>query len=196
VGSEFDLDNIRAKLAGRTPRLQERPDIVRRAAVAAILRQAGPDTEVLLIRRAERPGDPWSGHMAFPGGHKEPTDADLLSTAIREAREEVGVDLRQHALLGQLDELPAIARGQFVGMTIAPFVFALRDEPTFRLNQEVAELVWGGLGRMARGEIDDVKELTYEGELRRLPAFRVQGHVVWGLTHHMLRSLFDTLAGR
>jgi 8-oxo-dGTP pyrophosphatase MutT (NUDIX family) len=132
--------------------------------------------------------------MAFPGGHKEPTDADLLATAIRETQEEVGLDLRGHSFLGQLDELPAIARGRFVGMAIAPFVFALRGQPSLATNQEVAELVWGGLGQMARGEMDDVKELHHEGELLRLPAFRVHGHVVWGLTHNMLRSLFEAIA--
>lgn len=196
--SDFDLDRIRERLSGRIARRQERPDITRRAAVAAILRvpEPGADTQVLLIRRTERAGDPWSGHMAFPGGHQEPTDPDLLATAQREAHEEVGIDLREHEYLGQLDELPAVARGRFVGMSIAPFVFALRGAPTLATSDEVAELVWAGLGQMARGEVDDIKELSYEGELRRLPAYRVGdgGHVVWGLTHHMLRSFFETLA--
>jgi 8-oxo-dGTP pyrophosphatase MutT (NUDIX family) len=172
---------------------------VRQAAVAAILREAvGPDgrrddddTEVLLIRRAERPGDPWSGHMAFPGGHFEPYDADLRATAIRETMEEVGLDLREHDYLGALDEIAATARGRLVGMIIAPHVFALRDVPLeLRPNFEVAELVWGRLGPMMRGEIDAIKELRYEGELRRMPAFRVHDNLVWGMTHNMLRSLF------
>ena len=54
------------------------------AAVAAILRQAPSGLEVLFIKRAERDGDPWSGHMAFPGGRREPHDSDLYSTALRE----------------------------------------------------------------------------------------------------------------
>lgn len=175
---------------------------MRRAAVAAILRTAvGPDghrddsdTQVLLIRRAERPGDPWSGHMAFPGGHSEPYDPDLRATAIRETMEEVGLDLRQHEYLGPLDEIAATARGRLVGMIIAPHVFALREVPLeLRPNFEVAELVWGKLGPMMRGEIDDIKELRYDGELRRMPAFRVDDNLVWGMTHNMLRSLFRVI---
>jgi 8-oxo-dGTP pyrophosphatase MutT (NUDIX family) len=201
VPHPFDLERIRQRLAGRIAQRQQRADITRRAAVAAILRAAPDaldpraDTHVLLIRRSERVGDPWSGHMAFPGGHQDPTDADLLSTARREALEEVGVDLNEHEYLGQLDELPAVARGHFVGMAITPFVFALRGAPELATNHEVAELVWAGLGQMARGEVDDIKELSYDGELRRLPAYRVgaAGHVVWGLTHHMLQSFLAVL---
>ncbi len=191
--SRFDLQTIREKLAGRSAVRQDRPDITRRAAVATILRPVGDDTEVLLIRRAERLNDPWSGHMAFPGGHHDPTDSDLLHTAIREAREEVGLDLGQHEYLGKLDELPAVARGKFVGMIIAPYVFAVRGSPELRPNDEVAAVVWGRLGQMASGAIDDIKELSYEGELRRLPAYRIDGNVVWGMTHYMLQSLFSAI---
>jgi 8-oxo-dGTP pyrophosphatase MutT (NUDIX family) len=156
------------------------------------LRQVPGDTEVLLIRRAERQGDPWSGHMAFPGGHAEPGDPDLRATAMRETLEEVGLDLGDHEYLGQLDEFAAVARGRLVGMTIAPHVFALRNDipPTLSPNYEVAELLWGSLGKMFRGELDAVKELTYDGETRHLPAFRVRDHLVWGMTHNMLCSLF------
>jgi 8-oxo-dGTP pyrophosphatase MutT (NUDIX family) len=165
--------------------------------VAAVLRPHGLDTEVLLIRRAERPGDPWSGHMAFPGGHHEPGDADLRETAMRETMEEVALDLRAHDYLGQLDEVNAMARGRAVGMTIAPHVFALRETteapPILQPNHEVAELLWGSLGKMFRGEVDAVKEISYGGETMHLPAFRVADHLVWGMTHGMLRSLFALL---
>ena len=165
----------------------------RRAAVATILRSAGPDVEVLLIRRAERADDPWSGHMAFPGGHQEPGDVDLRATAIRETLEEVGLDLTHHDYLGQLDELPARAGGQLVGMIVAPHVFALRGEPQLHLNAEVADVIWAPVGQMVRGEVDAIKELSYGGEFRRLPAFRVRDQIVWGMTHNMLRSLFALL---
>ncbi|HKU42519.1 MAG TPA: CoA pyrophosphatase [Polyangiales bacterium] len=166
----------------------------RRAAVAAILRPTGRETEVLLIRRAERAGDPWSGHMAFPGGHQDPEDSDLFQTAMRETFEEVGLDLSEHEHLGQLDLVPATLRGRRVGISIAPHVFALRAAaPVLRPNGEVAEIVWAELGPMARGELDAIKEWTYAGESRQVPCYRVHGHIVWGLTYHMLRSLFAVL---
>ena len=192
----FDIETIRRRLRAREARRQVAPT-PRRAAVAAILRPSDADTEVLLIRRAERPGDPWSGHMAFPGGHHEPVDRDLRETAMRETMEEVGLNLHEHEYLGQLDEVAAMARGKAVGMTIAPHVFALHnvhEAPlVLRPNHEVAELLWGSLGRMFRGEVDAIKEISYGGETLHLPAFQVEQQLVWGMTHGMLRSLFSLL---
>lgn len=132
--------------------------------------------------------------MAFPGGHHEPVDADLRATAMRETLEEVGLDLQGHEYLGQLDEVAAMARGRSVGMTIAPHVFALSEAPlVLRPNHEVADLLWGSLGCMFRGEVDAIKEISYGGETRHLPAFVVQEQLVWGMTHGMLRSLFALL---
>jgi 8-oxo-dGTP pyrophosphatase MutT (NUDIX family) len=165
------------------------------AAVAAVLRQGPLDTELLLIRRAERDGDPWSGHMALPGGHRHVEDVDLLATAMRETHEEVGLDLSRHDLLGSLDEHPASAQGKFTGIVIAPFVFGLRSDEELSPNHEVADMVWVPLGRMARGETDVVKELQREGRLMRFPGFGVGDHVVWGLTHRVLQSFF-TAVGR
>lgn len=51
------------------------------------------DPEVLFIKRAGRAGDRWSGHTALPGGKRDPQDADDVAAAIRETREEVGLDL-------------------------------------------------------------------------------------------------------
>jgi 8-oxo-dGTP pyrophosphatase MutT (NUDIX family) len=200
----FDIETIRRQLRARevSKRTEvqakaeagQGEDVPRRAAVAAILRSSGLDTEVLLIRRAERSGDPWSGHMAFPGGHHEPSDVDLRATAMRETLEEVSLDLREHEYLGQLDEVRAMVRGRFVGMTITPYVFALSAAPlVLRPNYEVAELLWGSLGQMFRGEVDAVKEISYDAEKLSLPAFLVKDQLVWGMTHGMLRALFALL---
>ena len=200
----FDIETIRRQLRARevSKRTEfqakaaagQGQDVPRRAAVAAILRPSGLDAEVLLIRRAERSGDPWSGPMAFPGGHHEPSDVDLRATAMRETLEEGSLDLREDEYLGQLDEVNAMARGRFVGMTITPYVFALSAAPlVLRPNYEVAELLWGSLGQMFRGEVDAVKEISYDAEKLSLPAFLVKDQLVWGMTHGMLRSLFALL---
>jgi 8-oxo-dGTP pyrophosphatase MutT (NUDIX family) len=186
------IPDIRKKLAGREPR-KYLGEAGRRAAVAAILRPGPHDTEVLLIRRAEREDDPWSGHIAFPGGHQDRGDLDLLATARRETLEEAGLELPDSALIAALDDHPATARGRFTGMVIAPYLFAIEGDPPLRPNHEVAELIWAPLGAMARGELDAVHELSREGHRMRFPGFAVGDHVVWGLTHRMLQSLFDVL---
>jgi 8-oxo-dGTP pyrophosphatase MutT (NUDIX family) len=201
-----ELDLHLAAVAARLAPLLDRPHVPAasgtHAAVAAVLREgAGHDggggAEVLLIRRAEREGDPWSGHMAFPGGRRDPGDADLLATALRETREEVGLDLgARGTLLGRLDDLQAISRSRPTGMTITPFVFSLSGEVALTFDpEEVAEALWVPLAPLARGE--GAGTVVYEREAGpvELPCWRVGGRVVWGLTHRMLQALFEVLAG-
>jgi 8-oxo-dGTP pyrophosphatase MutT (NUDIX family) len=192
---DVDLGTIRRRLAERDARRYGGPPPDRWAAVATVLRPGTDGAEVLLIRRAEREGDPWSGHIAFPGGHRDPGDSDLLATARRETREEVGLDLGSRDLIGALDEHAATARGRFMGMVIAPYVFV--TDPASRLtpNHEVEEVIWAPLGPIARGEVETVKEFVHEGEPMRFPGYRVGNHVLWGLTHRMLNDLLDILAG-
>ena len=105
------LRHIRDRLNAHEPAMPEIGPRTRQAAVAAVLRPGLDDTEVLLIRRAERPGDPWSGQMAFPGGHLEDDDPHLAHTAMRETAEEVGLDLADDALIGALAPIRANPRG-------------------------------------------------------------------------------------
>jgi 8-oxo-dGTP pyrophosphatase MutT (NUDIX family) len=164
----------------------------KQAAVAAVLRdgQAGP--EVLLIRRAEHPSDPWSGHMAFPGGRHDPTDSDLEATVVRETQEELGLNLlRDASLIARLDHVPAIARGRRTGLTIAPFVFELTAPSVIlKNNYEVAEALWAPLLPLMRGERATTTRYVYEGRTLELPAHDVDGRLVWGLTYRMLDELF------
>src|SRR5262245_27327606 len=108
---KMTIDKVRERISQRqASELHERGWA--RAAVAVVLRQIGEGLDLLLIQRSERHGDPWSGHMAFPGGRQHPSDIDLFATAARETCEEVGIDLNVHGeLLGHLDELRAIGNG-------------------------------------------------------------------------------------
>jgi 8-oxo-dGTP pyrophosphatase MutT (NUDIX family) len=167
-----------------------------RAAVAIIVREAADEQpEILLIRRAERPNDPWSGHMAFPGGREELHDPNLLATALRETREEIALDLeRTGRLLGQLQALPAVARGQFIGMEIVPFVFELTDQAPLAFNPaEVAEAIWIPLEPLRRGALRTTVPYELGGQRLNLPAHDFEGRIVWGLTYRMLDQLFALL---
>ncbi|MDQ3031882.1 MAG: CoA pyrophosphatase [Myxococcota bacterium] len=199
----LDLHRVREALRD-APHEIRGSEQTRHAAVSAILRPGSPagGPEVLLIRRAERPSDPWSGHMAFPGGRREPDDRDLRETAVRETREEIGLDLDVHGeLLGRLDDaIPGSAGGIVTGLIVQPYVWEVREVPGLVPNGvEVDELHWAPLVPMLRGERDTEHEYLWKGQPLRFPAFRVgegdAARVVWGMTHRMLQTLFARLRG-
>jgi 8-oxo-dGTP pyrophosphatase MutT (NUDIX family) len=166
-----------------------------RAAVAIVLRDVEDGPQVLLIRRSERADDPWSGHMAFPGGREDPGDESLLATAIRETREELALDLSTSGrLIGPLGDLPAVARGRRVAITITPFVFELtRDVELTYQPEEVAEVVWAPLDPLMNGQLRTTHAHERDGEAAVSPAHDVDGRIVWGLTYRMLENLFALL---
>ncbi len=170
--------------------MDERGDGLIWAAVAVIL---APDPEaLLLIRRAERLGDPWSGHMALPGGRQDPADPDLLATAIRETAEEVGLQLQPDHLIGVLDDvvprtpvLPPIA--------VRPYVFGLERRHPLAPNLEVAAARWVPLDLLLHPGTYNSVRLEVRGENREFPAYRFEDTVVWGMTERILSGLLDHL---
>lgn len=185
----LDLDRIRCRLA--TPRTDPAiPADARQAAVAVILRDRHGRTEVLFIQRAVKDGDPWSGHMAFPGGHKDPNDVDLLAAAIRETDEEIGLDISQARVIGSLP----VARPMSVRrtMVVKPFVFEIDGDPSFAPNHEVADIVWTPLEPMYRGENHAVD--SPDGGVMQFNGFRLGvHHFVWGMTYRMVQTFFETI---
>jgi 8-oxo-dGTP pyrophosphatase MutT (NUDIX family) len=189
------LPRIEQRLREHQPVVLDARQFDRQAAVAAILREQAGETQVLFIKRAQRPGDLWSGHMAFPGGHWEAGDADLAATAVRETREEIGLDLAQHArLLGHLDYLNVNPIGTGMDMLVVPFVFAVTGElPPFAPNHEVAAVLWGSLHDMFHGRSATRRDMKVRGGFRPYPGYDVQNEIVWGLTYRMLHGFFATL---
>ncbi len=194
----IDVELVRAAFRDRAHRPATLRGDERFAAVAAILHDRGGEAEVLLIRRAEKEGDPWSHHMAFPGGRQDPSDRDLLHTALRETEEEVGLTLvPERHLIGRLDDLQAVARGNRVGLVIAPFIFAIDSDPVLVPRvEEVEEVVWAQLSALARGTLDTKYGYQLGGQTVELPGYDVGGRVVWGMTHRMLGALLAALDGR
>lgn len=168
-----------------------------RAAVAAILRERpGADgAELFFIQRAEHPSDPWSGHIAFPGGRREPHDPTLLATAIRETREEVGVDLTSAELVGRLPDVPAFTRSKRGRLVVTPWVFAVRGELDVVPNREVASVLWTPFSSIARGEGRGTYAFTYEEKAYELPCIRLEPgqKVLWGMTYRMVETMLESL---
>ena len=190
----IDLPSIRERLAGHQGETVTPGRRTRQAAVAVILREQADQTEILFIKRAEKAGDPWSGQMAFPGGHREGADADLKAAAVRETLEEIGLDLAPSEYLGALDHHYAAPRGPRLDMLIAPHVFVINGNPRFDLNYEVAEVVWAPLAALAANGLHDTETLPVEGTPTVFNGYRLTGgHFVWGLTYRMLKDFFLTL---
>jgi 8-oxo-dGTP pyrophosphatase MutT (NUDIX family) len=191
----MDLSTIRLRLRDYRPSIVDHNGY-RRAAVAMILRERGGECEALLIQRSERPNDPWSGHMALPGGRHDPDDGDdLLRTAARETQEEVGIDLEQHGhLLGGLDDIQAIARDRPISLVIRPYVYALAGDVVPRPDgHEVRETVWLPLSHLTRPEGQGIYMRRLDGTSQEFPAFVYRGYTVWGLTYRMLCSFLSLL---
>ena len=184
------LDRLRERLAEHRPREDGGGGPLIWAAVAVLL---APDPDsLLLIRRAERADDPWSGHMALPGGRQDAADADLIGTAIRETAEEVGFSPTRAQLAGSLDDvvprtpvLPPIA--------VRPYVFTLPTRPSLVLNPEVAAIRWVSLDHLLDADTQDTFEIDLRGERRRFAAYRVDEGIVWGLTERIVSDLLRLL---
>jgi 8-oxo-dGTP pyrophosphatase MutT (NUDIX family) len=185
--------DIRGGLTKHEPKTLTSPSN-RGAAVAIVLREVEGSPEVLFIERARRDGDPWSGHMAFPGGRIDPEDAHARDAAERETREEVGVDLAGAEPLGRLDDLRgrhAAAPDQ--GLVISAFVYHAVDPAPLQPNWEVEQAFWFPVpalldaGRRVEYAVRLDRELRFPGILVGTP----ERHVVWGLTYRFLEIFFE-----
>ena len=183
------VEVIRRSLAAYQPARVD-DERVPRAAVALVLRTSGDDLELLLIRRAERAADPWSGQMGLPGGHRERSDRDLIQTAVRETHEEVSLDLGESGeLIGALDDLGAVARDGPVDLVISPFVFVVPGLAELRPDpREVRQVVWVPLSFLRSTLARTVYRRAVHGVEIDFPAYAYEGHIIWGLTHRILEQ--------
>ena len=186
------VQGVVAPLRKRRPKVLWWRKISRRSAVSLILRDGKQGAEVLMIKRAEREGDPWSGHMAFPGGVAEKQDGNSLATAIRETQEEIGIDLPECAeVVGRLSDISTPHRRGRKVMTVTVYVFETKAFPETRINHEVAEVVWIPLAFLAAPENRETMEWKKGGASESLPCYFYGGRRIWGLSLVMLDELLQ-----
>ena len=176
-------------LAGRAPRMAERDEPFKEAAVALVVRPvADDDAELLFIRRAQRAGDPWSGQIGLPGGRFDRTDDSLETTALRETMEEVGLDLRAEGrLLGMLDELrprtPVLPP-----IIVRPYVAVVEREPALVLSDEVAEARWVRVGELFAPATKVETTVRVRDLPMRVSAYQHGDFTIWGMTERILAT--------
>ncbi len=188
-------ERLERALASREAREVDAPGL-RQAAVSLVFREQDGALELLFMKRAEDPNDPWSGQIGFPGGRVEPTDSGFRAAAVRETAEEVGIDLDAWGeYLGPLDQLRAVARMRPVDLVIAPFAWRLREHRGVVANAEVASTHWVALDALLDTANHGTMEYDHAGAMLRFPCVRVAGLVIWGLTFRMFGELAERLAG-
>lgn len=186
----ISIDNAVERLQRLQPQRKWWRRWARRAAVAILLRERAGGLEMLMIERAHRPGDPWSGHMAFPGGMLSAHDRHSLAAAVRETHEEIGLDIGVATPIARLSEIVSPSHRGPRPLIITPYVFALHDEPTFTFNhREVADALWVPLHFL--------NDAANRGSLRwrqlQLPCYDWQGRRIWGLSLQMIDELLSHL---
>jgi ADP-ribose pyrophosphatase len=182
--------DIVSRLRSIVRREKPKPDAAHSwAAVAVIINTCL--NAILIGKRTINPEDPWSGDAAFPGGRfKQGVDSDLVETAIREAREEVGLDLNSDAeLLGVLEPF---SPSNAPSISVVPAIFALRNcNPALSINKvELSKVLWLNIN-------DIPKYIKVDVDIKGMkrPAIVMEDMVIWGLTYRILRRILKETIG-
>lgn len=184
-----------ARALERTPgRVIEPEQPMRRAAIALVLRMGEVrEPELLMIKRAEVERDPWSGHIACPGGRMEPGDKDLAQTAMRETWEETGIELsRVGRILGTLDDISP-RTPVLPPIIIRPFVAAVPSDVAIVQSPEVSAAFWVPMSALRDRAAWGMGTVQVRGTDREVSTFTHAGYTVWGLTERVLKQLLERM---
>lgn len=192
------IQEIIEQLSAHHPRRIPGRNRLTQAAVAAILNDHDGELKILLVKRASRPGDPWSGDMAFPGGRRQLEDPNTLATAIRETQEETGLLLNETDCIARLSDVVTRKHEHWRPMIVSPYLFQLSaqqaSEKTLELNQELQSRIWVPLHVL----FDEQQRKTMRWRLGpmnvKAPCLHYEGHRIWGLTLLMIDGLQKALS--
>jgi len=160
-------------------------------AVVAILLwdELGRGLQTLLVQRAEREGDPWSGQIGLPGGRVKQGVETPRTALHREVEEEVGINLEEVGVeLGSLSVGHPMRRME---MRVQPWVYGLKAKPKVSLGSEIADSFWVNLSELPSKM--QMTEIMIRKEPRSVESYLVDGKVVWGFTYRVLTELLPIL---
>ncbi len=181
--SDFDLNPELARLEGAEQRYP--------AAVLVPIIERENEARVLFTQRAEHLSS-HAGQISFPGGKMDPHDANIAETALREAREEIGLDPRYVDKIGFLDDYATSS-----GYHISPLVAVIRDGYSIAPdNNEVADIFDVPLSFLMDSSNHKLLTRQWRGVKRQFYAMAYEERFIWGATAGMLRNLYEALYQR
>ena len=181
------VPRLRAALARRTAATLADAE-AQRAAVAVVVAGAA-DPAMLFVKRREREGDPWSGHVAFPGGFSSPGDASPAVTAARETEEETGLALsRLGEQIGVLDDVYPRSR-LLPKVIVTPVVFVVPDRLPVTASDEVERAFWLPVADLYASENRRPLVLELPTGRQEFDSIVLDGHTIWGLTERVLSQI-------
>lgn len=191
----MQVNKLTERLNQYKPRLKWYRRFVKRAAVAIIYREGEQGGEVLMMLRAEREGDPWSGQMSFPGGRMESCDRHTLMTAQRETEEELGIPLVAYSpCLGRLSDISAGGRHRKLKqLIVSPYVFVQQKPFNLRINHEVKDTVWVPLNVFKDHNNRQYLTMNWKNKALRLPFYMHEEYKIWGLSLMMIQEMLKLL---
>ena len=173
------------------------PARIKQAAVTLLLRENLSVIEILIIKRAEHPRDPWSGHLALPGGRADATDANLIHTAAREMSEEVGIELDvETSFVGLLPQLSP-ANSLLPKIEITPLIALAPTEFSLQPNREVAAAFWMPITELQRTGKSASYRYQHDEAIIKYPAYPSPHGEIWGITMKILSDflgIFENVA--
>ncbi len=129
-----------------------------------------------------------AGEISFPGGTWTPRDADLLTTALRETKEEMNLDISRQQIIGQIRSVTTLNSG----FTIIPFICILEEIPKLIPNSEIETILHIPFVPLLNTIEDDLDPL--HKSIQEMYAFRYQHHLIWGASARMLKQMFNLLS--
>ncbi|MBI1920943.1 MAG: CoA pyrophosphatase [Geobacter sp.] len=187
--SSLTIEHIIRSISGRQPLLLP-PSGPTRSAVAMILKESTLGLETLFILRAKNDRDPWSGNIAFPGGHVEAADHSPRMTAERETREETGLVLEPSNYLGQMDDIA----GAHLPVLVSCFVYHIPHSPSLTLNHEISRAFWLPLVSLLEPRRHAMAEVVFGSERFARPALTILGPgepLLWGITYRLVAQFLE-----
>ena len=189
------INRIRSSLHKNPGRRASKPQLTRlpKAAVCMILRQnkSADALDVLLVKRRVLESDPWSGHMAFPGGRSKESDGDPLNTAKREVEEETGIDIGSCELLGTLDDT-------FPGnksVCVIPFVLLAKESTEVRIDaNEITDHVWIPVDFFIERSNSSKLTVKRYGVDQVVTSYNYkESYIIWGMTLRLIDDFISKI---